>query len=171
MHGSRAPAVLLCLFLAAGAARSEERAERTLPPPAPPGEVPDLTADMRQILLPLVTGDMLAAGGGDGSGLARYTVHLDVATHAAKGGWTLYVRPEQPVFRPEGAGKPCSDLRWKLDREDPHSYRPLDDHETIVLANPAGGDARVTIDIAVGLGWRTGPGTYDLGLVFRVAAL
>ena len=133
---------------------------------------PDLSSDVQEVLLPLVTEEEL--NGGElrtDPSTGFYAVHLNVTGGEAHRGWVLWVRADQSVFRPEAVGKPCTDLRWKLDQEDQQSYRRLDDHEAIVLENPAGGDARVTLDVSVDLGWRTSPGTYSLGLLFRVVYL
>jgi hypothetical protein len=129
-------------------------------------EAPELSADAERILLPLASEDVL-----DGGRAAPQQFRILVSSSDPGRGWVLYLRADQSVFRPEGAGKHCSDLRWKLDGEDPRAYRRLDENETIVLENPAGGDERVTLDVAVDLGWSTTPGTYGLGLVFRVAYL
>jgi hypothetical protein len=148
----------LSLFLAtqpAGFARAEDAA---------------LSVQAQRVLLPLAIEESLDAEHLDAD-VARGVSALVVEVAAPKdgSGWVLYVRAEQPVFSGDGAGKPCTDLEWKLDQANAADYRALDDHETVVVANPAGGSARVALDVRVGLDWRTNPGTYGLGLVFRVA--
>lgn len=135
-------------------------------------EVAVLSVQARRVLLPLVVEESLDASHLDADA-ARGVSALVVEVTAPKdsAGWVLYVRAEQPVFAGEGGEKPCTDLKWKLDGANAADYRALDDHEAIVVANPAGGSARIALDVRVGVDWRTHPGTYGLGLVFRVAAL
>ncbi len=98
-------------------------------------------------------------------------IRLDVTATEAGRPWALYVRADRGMFSPAGAGKPCSDLRWKLEGDSPRNYRAVDEQESVVIEQRAGGDLRITLNLAVGAGWNTPPGTYDLGLVFRVAYL
>jgi hypothetical protein len=149
-------ACLLALLLAADIARAES---------------PVLSVQARRGLLPLVVEESLDAGhldADDARGVS--TVVIEVTAPEDSAGWVLYIRAEQPVFSGEGAGKPCTDLEWKLDQATAADYRPLDDHETVVVANPAGGSARIALDVRMGVDWRSHPGTYGLGLVLRVAA-
>jgi hypothetical protein len=133
-------------------------------------EEPTLSVQARRVLLPLATEEAL-----DGAYLdpdaprGVSSILLEVSAPKDGAGWILYVRAERPTFSADGEGKPCTDLEWKLDQVNAADYRPLDDHETVVLENPAGGGARIALDVRVGLDWRTDPGTYGLGLVFRVA--
>jgi hypothetical protein len=165
-HSSRSSLALGLLVLALLGLTSLVR------PPVLEAQEPVLTARVTRVLFPLVTEEMCDAGRVQTEGFGgSYAVHLEVSTAGTKRGWALAVQAEQPAFRPEAAGKPCSDLLWKLDHESAGAYRPLDDHETIVLENAGGGDLQVTIDFAVRVGWKLDPGTYELGLVFRVVPL
>jgi hypothetical protein len=133
---------------------------------------PEMTARIGRIFLPLPSAETVDAGRVEADpARGVYAVQIDVTGGDPARGWALYLRSEQSTFSPEGAGKPCTDLRWKLDQEGPESYRRLDDHEAVVLENPAGGNTRITIDVAVDLDWHTNPGTYGLGLNFRLAGL
>jgi hypothetical protein len=133
-------------------------------------EPPTLSVRVRRVLLPLVTEEALDQGG-LATDAARGTSAFEVEVTAPEGGagWVLYVRADGPTFTADGAGKPCTDLMWKLDQANAADYRALDDHEMVVLENPAGGSARIALDVRVGLDWRTNPGAYGLGLIFRVA--
>lgn len=133
---------------------------------------PRLIVRSPRILLPLATEESMDAGRVEtdpSRGLSA--LQIDVISEETGRGWILYLRAEQSTFAPEGAGKVCSDLKWKLDQESEGAYRRLEQHDVVVLENPAGGDARITIDVAVELGWQTEPGTYGLGLVFRIEDL
>jgi hypothetical protein len=147
---------LIILAAAWGQARAEE---------------PRMTSSVGRVLLPLPTVETLDAGQVE-SDPARgiWAIQIDVEGGTPLRGWVLYLRAEQSTFTPGGAGKRCTDLRWKLDQEGAESYRRLDDHEAIVLENPVGGNARITLDVSVDLGWQTDPGTYGLGLVLRLAS-
>ncbi len=137
-----------------------------------PAQEPTLRVQATRVLLPLVTPEALDAGR-VASDPARgvCALELDIADGAPARGWVIYVRTDGAAFQPETAGKPAAHLRWKFDHEDERSWRPLDEHETTVLENPGGGDAKILVDLSVDLGWETDPGTYGLGILFRVAGL
>lgn len=133
---------------------------------------PALRVQATRVLLPLVTADALDAGQiSSDAARGAYAVELEVEDGDGSSGWAVYIRADGSSFQPETTGKPASHLRWKLDHEDERSFRPLDEHETILLANPGGGDARILLDLSVALGWDTDPGTYGLGILLRVARL
>ncbi len=143
-------------------------------PLAPAGmvraESASLSVQARRVLLPLVIEESLDAGHLDADeahGVSAIVVEVTAPQDST--GWVLYVRAEQPAFSGEGAGKPCTDLQWKPDQANAADYRVLDDHETVVAANPRGGNARIALDVRLGMGWTSRPGTYGLGLIFRVA--
>jgi len=97
-----------------------------------------------------------------------YAVRVEVHALDPAAPWKLYLRADAPTFRSEGFGKPCHDLRWKLDHEGAGAYRPVEDQDTIVLERPGGGAAEVVIDLRVDLDWSTPPGIYGLGLIFSL---
>jgi hypothetical protein len=133
-------------------------------------ETPTLSVQAGRVLLPLVSEESLDVGrvdADDAHGVSAVVVEVTAPRDSA--GWVLYVRAEQPVFAGEGAGKPCTDLEWKPDQASAADYRPLNDYETVVAARPGGGSARIALDVRLDVDWRSGPGTYGLGLVFRVA--
>lgn len=122
-----------------------------------------------RFLVPGITVETLDQGGIEtDSGRGRYPIQIDINPEDPTRGWVLFVKAGQPAFSPESAGKPCTDLRWKLDQEDEKAYRPLREDGTIVLENAAGGRARIALDLRIDLDWRTDPGTYDLGMVFTI---
>jgi hypothetical protein len=84
-------------------------------------------------------------------------------------GWAVFLRADRSTFTAEGTGKTCSDLEWKLDEAPAADYRGVDENETLVLADPAGGNARIALDLRVRVDRLTESGAYDLGLLFRVA--
>lgn len=132
-------------------------------------EEPHLSVRTTQVLLPIISIEALDAGDIESDpARGRYAIEVDVDAEDSQG-WVLYLRAEQATFMPEGGGKPCTDALWKFDEENRDHYRRLDSYDMVVLDNPAGGDARITLDLSVELGWQTDPGTYGLGLVFRIA--
>lgn len=137
-----------------------------------PAQEPTLRVQATRVLLPLVTPEALDAGrvASDPS-RGVCALELEIADDAPARGWVIYIRADGATFQPETAGKPAEHLRWKFDHEDERSWRPLDEHETTVLENPGGGDAKILVDLSVDLGWETDPGTYGLGILFRVAGL
>jgi len=166
-HGFRAPrdrraAALGAWVLLAGLAAGTPATARE----------PALRAQATRVLLPLVTAEALDAGQiSSDAARGAYAVELDVEDGDGSDGWAVYIRADGGSFQPETTGKPAGHLRWKLDHEDERSWRPLDENETILLANPDGGDARILLDLSVALGWDTDPGTYGLGILVRVARL
>jgi hypothetical protein len=152
-----APAAISFAFLAAGPARGDE---------------PRLVVWTTQVLLPLGSEEAMNAGRVEADpSRGSYAVQIDVDADGTNGGWVLYLRAEQATFTPESGGKPCTDVLWKLDEENHGAYRRLNDDEVVVLENPSGGSARILLDLSVDLDWDTDPGTYGLGLVFRIAGL
>lgn len=133
---------------------------------------PAISVVMNRILTPLVSEHDLDAGFMEldqARGVCAVEIEVDPGTNP--GGWVLYIRSDRVRFSPDGAGKPCSDLMWKLDEEDGKSYRRLSDHEAVVLENPEGGRALIMLDILIALDWRTDPGTYGIELQLRTAFL
>jgi hypothetical protein len=133
---------------------------------------PSLTIRSSRIMLPLVSAEMCDAGevAADRS-RGSYAMQLDVHANGSSRGWILTIRAEQSSLQPEAAGRTFPDLRWKLDQENEGQYKRLDDHEMVVLENPAGGDARVAIDLAASVGWDLDPGSYSLGIIFQIVSL
>ncbi len=129
-----------------------------------------LTVDAHRILFPFTTEGTLDDGRAEmDRSRGRYAARVNVNPAEDHGGWTLYLRADASAFQPQGAGKACTDLKWKLDYENETAFRPVQVDDTIVLEQPSGGSAEVTIDLAVDLDWCTAPGSYRLGLVFRLA--
>jgi hypothetical protein len=133
---------------------------------------PVLRVQTRRVMLPLTTIEALDAGRlAEDPTRGAYAVELDVEGGDPGRGWVVTVRADEARFRPETADKPCQHLRWKLDEESEGAWRPLDEHDAIVLESPGGGEARIRLDLAVDLGWETEPGTYSLGVLFRISEL
>jgi len=130
---------------------------------------PVVRAEIQRIHAPLITVASMVDGYVElGQSRGNYAITLDIDTGESTRGWILYIRSDQEVFTPEGTGKPCKDLMWKLDRESREAYRSLESHEVVVVENPMGGNARITLDAMVNIDWQTAPGAYSLGLIFRV---
>ncbi|MBU1948446.1 MAG: hypothetical protein KJ927_07030, partial [Candidatus Eisenbacteria bacterium] len=120
---------------------------------------PELRAEIQRVHAPLVT----AASVDDGyveidQARGNYAVSLEIEPGESTRGWILTIRSDQEVFEPVGAGKPCSDLMWKLDNEGKEAYQRLESHEAVVVENPQGGAARITLDALVKIDWETDPG-------------
>lgn len=130
---------------------------------------PSLVVHAQRVLLPLVTEQDLDAGVVESdASRGTFALVLDVSVPAGDGdGWALYVRSDRPTFGAEGLDKPCSDLEWKLDDSPGSEYRSLDEHESMILARPEGGSARITLDVRVRVDWSTESGPYQLPVVFR----
>jgi hypothetical protein len=123
-------------------------------------------------MLPLVTAEALDSGRIAADPMrGAYSFELDVQPADPTRGWVVFLRAEDPSFRPEAGDMPCTRLRWKLDEENEHAWRVLDENESILLENPGGGRTSLRLDVSVDLGWNIEPGTYSLGLVFRAASL
>lgn len=132
---------------------------------------PSIRVESRRVLLPLVTEQDLDAGGIElDSVRGQFALLIDISVPKTDArGWALFLRADRPTFMAEGTGKGCSDLEWKLDEAPSADYRGVDENETVVLADPEGGQARISLDVRVRMDWLTEPGAYDLGLLFRVA--
>jgi hypothetical protein len=133
---------------------------------------PTVTVRSSRILLPAVTSEICDAGRVEADrSRGNCAVQLEVHTQGAAGGWILTIRAEQSALQPGADGRSFPEVKWKLDQEDEGQYRPLDDHEMVVLENPAGGDALVGLDLSTQVGWELEPGNYSLGIVFQVVSL
>lgn len=131
---------------------------------------PSIRIETRRLLLPLVTEQELDAGRIElDPARGQFALIVDITVPKTDPrGWALYLRADRPSFAAEDRGKISSDLEWKLDESPSAEYRPIDGNETLVLANPEGGNARIPLDVRVRMDWLTEPGVYDLGLLFRV---
>ncbi|MCA9729410.1 MAG: hypothetical protein R3E12_00970 [Candidatus Eisenbacteria bacterium] len=132
---------------------------------------PSLRVETQRVLMPLVTERDLDASYSElDPARGHFAILIDITVPKTDPrGWALFLRADRPVFMAEGTGKLCSDLEWKLDEAPAADYRGLDENETLVLADPAGGNARVLLDVRVRIDWLTEAGAYDLGLLFHVA--
>lgn len=136
------------------------------------GQEPSLRVQATRVMLPVATAEVLDAGRlASDPARGAYELELEVIGGDPARGWAVYLSAGDSNFQPAASGLACGRLRWKLDEESERAWRALDENETILLENPGGGDARITLDLSVDLGWEIEPGTYSLGLLFRVANL
>ncbi|MBU1699742.1 MAG: hypothetical protein KJ831_06295 [Candidatus Eisenbacteria bacterium] len=139
------------------------------PAPSVWADGPELRAEIQKVRAPLITVESIDDGYVEiDQSRGNVAVSLEIDPGESTRGWILTVRSDQEVFNPVGTGKPCSDLMWKLDNDGKEAYRRLESHETVVVENPQGGAARITLDSLVKIDWETDPGAYSLGLIFRV---
>jgi hypothetical protein len=140
-----------------------------LPLPHGNNRFAEIAVSHRKIVLPSPTDRILERGRIDTNTLRGvYSMAIDVRPETADRGWALTVRPARSFFMPEYAGKPSTDVWWKLDEEPAGAWRPLVDDAEVVHEQPAGGEARVFLDIALDVGWETPPERYTLELLFDV---
>ena len=132
----------------------------------------ELTIDTHYVLVPAPGASELDDGRvAMDPARGAYAVRIEVHAQDPAAPWKLCLRADGSTFRSEGFGKPCHDLRWKFDHEGEQAYRTLDEHESLVLENPAGGSTRILLDLEASVDWSLEPGTYSLGMAFRLVSL
>lgn len=143
--------------------------DAALPLPHGNDRFAEISVSHRKIVFPSPTDRILERGRIDTNTLRGvYSMAIDVKPAAADRGWALTVRPARSFFMPEYAAKPSTDVWWKLDEEPAGAWRPLVDDAEVVHEQPAGGAARIFLDIALEIGWVTPPDRYSLELLFDV---
>ncbi|MEZ4648581.1 MAG: hypothetical protein R3E97_07290 [Candidatus Eisenbacteria bacterium] len=131
---------------------------------------PTISVRTHRVLLPLIDDADLETGWVETDpARGQYAIEVEVSSKAKSGGWVLYIHSDGSSFRAGSADKPSSDLMWKVDEAPASAYERLEEQESIVLAMPQGGDARVLLDVRVRLDWTTESGPLGAGIVFRVA--
>ena len=132
-------------------------------------DVASISISTRQVVFPMVTVDVLEAGGLEIDPSRQiHALAIEVQPSAEEVGWTLYLHAERAVSAAGCYGRPSGHLSWKFDHEKTSAYRPLADQEWVVFDNPTGGAAEMLIDLRADLDWLTTPGRYRSALYFTV---